>query len=132
MIYFPGKEIRNEDNHEQNENHNKREWDWLIFNDLGECVLHQEWMLKKEDWDHIDQLFNKTGRTISGKCAPYHALVVGEFAGTASKRKDMRTHYDHRTDELTKKGVKKIWIVADKDFKNGDTDKFKLIWEAKV
>ena len=44
----------------------------------------------------------------------------------------MRIFYGDRTDELTKKGVKKIWIVADKDFKNGDTDKFKLIWEAKV
>ncbi len=123
------KEIRNEDNHEQNEKHNKREWDWLIFDDNGRCILHQEWMLNKEDWDHVDQLFNKTGRTIGGKCAPYHVLVVGEFAGTASKRKDMRKHYADRTDELNEKGIKKIWILADNDFKSGNTNKFKLIWE---
>jgi len=117
------KDLIEDDNHELTENYLKRNWDWLISNDDGK-QLHNEFMVKTEDWDHIDQFFYKIGKNI----CPYHTLVVGDFASSAGKRKDIREQLRERPP----KHAKKLWMCSVDDFMKGNISKFKLLWEKKT
>lgn len=114
------KDLLDDDNHELTENYLKRNWDWLISNIDGK-ILHSEWMLKQEDWNHIDQFFYKVGKDI----CPYHVLVVGDFASSSGKRKDLKEQLHERPPKHTTR----IWMVGTDDFMNGNTNNFKILWE---
>jgi len=92
----------------------------LISNIDGK-ILHSEWMLKQEDWNHIDQFFYKVGKDI----CPYHVLVVGDFASSSGKRKDLKEQLHERPP----KHATRIWMVGTDDFMNGNTNNFKILWE---
>jgi len=110
-------------NHSIRPNLLKRNWDWLIKNKDGNQILHCEWWSGPEDIEHCDQFFRKVGKDI----CPYHVFVVGNFNSNAGKKNDLITDLQDRPS----KHAKKIWLIQDKDFMDGNINGFKLLWEIK-
>lgn len=110
----------NKDCHEEPDKYiEDRECDWVISKTPcgNDYILNLEFARGTEDWDHVDGLVSR----IAGDIADYHVYVVDEFSTGVKYRKRLQ-EYCKNIDLKSK-----VWLVRQKDLREGRVEKFKSI-----